>query len=744
MNTNKIFGISSGCRTAPNAKRVRFVIAAAVLLALRAQAAAVGESTSPAAASAAASSDDVRAGAETSTVVVTATRTPEAALTLPVSIDRVERRRIQQGQLEVNLSESLNDVPGASVENRQNYAQDLQISVRGFGARSSFGVRGVRLYADGIPGTMPDGQGQISQFDLGSADHIEVLRGPFSALYGNSSGGVIAIFTQDGPLGFDLGATASAGPFDTHRYALKAAGSQGNLNYTLDAAHFETDGYRAHSAVERNNFNSKLRVNLNPDASLTFIGNVVETPYVGDPLGLTQAQVAVDPTQAGANALAYDTRKNLSQEQAGVAYDQNLGADLNLSAILYGGHRATTQFQAILQANELAKATNPGGVIDLARSFGGTDVHLTDQLAIAGTALQLTAGISYDDLDEIRRGYLNFVGTNLGVKGALRRDLTDRAFDSDQYIQAQWDPTASWRLIAGARHSIVDIDSLDHRALPGTASNTAVHYEASNPVAGVTFRASPALSLYAAYGRGFETPTLNDLAYRSVNGNPPGLNTALVPARSDNYELGLKSERRRFTFDMAAFYTDTHDELAVLQNSGGRSVYQNIPETARRGVEASLSASLAGGFSARLAYTWLRAEVAESYKTCILLPCPVQPQQTVSVGSRLPAVPQNSVYAALTWRPNWWGLSATVETIGRARIFANDLNTQYADGYWVDNLDVGVEQNRGGWHVSEFLRVDNFTDRRYADSVIVNESSGRYFEPEPGRAFYLMITVSHR
>jgi len=734
-NKRKIVWNPSECRREPRAPRLRSVFAAALLLAVGAHAAAD---------SAGASSSELSGGAEAPTMVVTATRTPEAALTLPVSIDRVERRRIQQGQLEVNLSESIDEVPGASVENRQNYAQDLQISVRGFGARSSFGVRGVRLYADGIPGTMPDGQGQFSQFDLGSADHIEVLRGPFSALYGNSSGGVIAIFTQDGPPGFDLGATASLGPFDTHRYALKAAGGQGNLNYTVDAAHFETDGYREHSAAERNNFNSKLRVDLNPDAGLTLIANAVETPYVGDPLGLTQAQMAVDPTQAGVNALAYDTRKNLSQEQAGIAYDQNFGADLSLSAIVYGGHRATTQFQAILQANELAKATNPGGVIDLARSFGGTDVHLTDRLGIAGTALQLTAGISYDDLDEIRRGHLNFVGQTLGVEGALRRELTDRAFDGDQYLQAQWDPSASWRLIAGARHSIVDIDSLDHLALPGTASYTAVHYEATNPVAGVTFRASPGVSLYAAYGRGFETPTLNDLAYRSVNGDPPGLNTALVPARSDNYEVGLKSELRRFTFDVAAFYTDTHDELAVLQNSGGRTVDQNIPETERRGVEAGANLSLAAGFSARLAYTWLRAQVAESYKTCILLPCPAEPQQTVGVGSRLPAVPQNSMYAALTWRANRWGLSATLETIGRARIYANDLNTQYAAGYWVDNLDLGVEQERGGWHVSEFLRADNFTDRRYADSVIVNESSGRYFEPEPGRAFYLMMTVSHR
>src|SRR6202789_2090754 len=179
-------------------------------------------------------------------VVVTATRIAENSRDLPVSVDRIDAQTIRDGQLQVNLSESLLTVPGVSAQSRQNYAQDLQLSVRGFAARSSFGVRGVRLYSDGIPGTMPDGQGQFSQFDLGSADHIEVLRGPFSALYGNSSGGVIAVFTEDAKWGFLVGGNAQYGMFNTQRYALKAEGDDGVLNYVVDAAHFQSDGYRFH------------------------------------------------------------------------------------------------------------------------------------------------------------------------------------------------------------------------------------------------------------------------------------------------------------------------------------------------------------------------------------------------------------------------------------------------------------------------------------------------------------------
>src|SRR6202021_1913701 len=207
--------------------------------------------------------------AELSTIVVTATRIAESSFDLPLAIDRGDRGTIANGQLQVNLSESLITVPGVSVESRQNYAQDLQLSVRGFGGRSSFGGRGIRLYSDGIPGTMPDGQGQFSQFDLGSADHIEVLRGPFSALYGNSSGGVIAIFTEDAQPGFSLDGSAEYGTFNTQRYAMKTTGDSGFVNYVVDASHFQTDGYRVHSDAERNLFNAKASLGVSDTSKLT-------------------------------------------------------------------------------------------------------------------------------------------------------------------------------------------------------------------------------------------------------------------------------------------------------------------------------------------------------------------------------------------------------------------------------------------------------------------------------------------
>ena len=677
------------------------------------------------------------ADTDLSPIVVIATRVAESSFDVPASVDVVSRAEIQNGQLQENISESLMTVPGVSAESRQNYAQDLQLSVRGFGARSSFGVRGVRLYSDGIPGTMPDGQGQFSQFDLGSADRMEVLRGPFSALYGNSSGGVISIFTEDAPPGYYVDGTAQYGTFNTQRYALKTTGDDGTLNYVLDAVHFQTDGYRFHSKAERDNFNSKVRFAFSETESFTLVANAVETPFVQDAMGLTEAQLLANRRQASPAAIIYNTRKSLDQEQIGGIYENKLSSEDTLSSTIYTGHRATTQFQSIPQATEEKEPLYPGGVIDLNRAFYGIDTHVTDERTLAGTALQVVGGFAYDDLEESRRGLLNYVGGELGVEGPVRLDEANHVYDLAEYVQAQWDPDAWWRCTAGVRNNVVEVGSNQH--IPVTDDpHSSVRYTAVSPVAGAVFHATPVVNLYASYGKGFETPTLNDLAYRSTNGSLPGLNIGLQPARSNNYEVGVKAGTGAVRADLAAFYIDTHDELAVLQNFNGRAVEQNIGETSRHGAELSVDADWAGGFSGRVAYTFIRAVVGQAYQTCVGTPCL---PATVAAGSYLPAVARNALYAGLTWRYAPLGFSTTLEELGRAGIYADDRNTAFAPGYWETNWHAGFDQQSGRWQLSEYLRLDNLTDRAYVGSVIVNESNFRYFEPAPGRTAYVMFSA---
>jgi iron complex outermembrane recepter protein len=686
---------------------------------------------------------DVQADAGSSStlseVVVTATRSAQDTLALPMSVDRIDRAEIHDGQSQVNLSESLETVPGVSVQSRQNYAQDLQISSRGFGARSAFGVRGVRLYSDGIPGTMPDGQGQFSQFDLGTADHIEVLRGPFSALYGNSSGGVIAVFTEDAPPGFELGTTAEYGSLDTQRYSGLVGGDTGPVNYIMDVSHFQTDGYRDHSEAQRNLLNSKVRVKLDDGSQVTFIANAIETPFVQDPLGLTVAQVAANREQAGTGADMFNTRKSLAQEQAGVTYDRDFGANDSLVAMVYSGHRQTTQFEAIPLATQAAP-TSPGGVIDLARDYDGTDVHFIDHRDFFGTTLTTTAGISYDDLDEHRRGYNNFIGTDLGVEGALRNWQTNLVHDLDEYLQVQWDLTQRLHATAGVRNSVIDVSSHSHLATSGALPLSGTRYSATNPVAGLTYELADNLSTYASFGKGFETPTLNELAYRSVSGNLPGMNFGLQPARSNDYEVGVKTRDAIVRADAAVFLIRTTDELGVLQSSGGRSVYENIGATKRQGAELGVTADLPRNFEARIAYSYIHAVVEDAYSGCAGTPCLTT---VVPAGNYLPAIPENILYAGFTWRYPSLGFFATAETLVRSRIYADDRNTQYAGGYWTENLRTGFEQKSTGWETSEYLRIENMFNKAYSGSVIVNDANSRFFEPAPGLGAFVMFEAKY-
>jgi iron complex outermembrane receptor protein len=513
----------------------------------------------------------------------------------------------------------------------------------------------------------------------------------------------------------------------------------GHVNYSIDASHFQTDGYRVHGSAERNLFNSKVRVEPTDDSAITVVVNAVETPFVDDPLGLTRAQWQADPTQAGAGALQYDTRKSLDQEQAGVAYRTALGARAEFAVTVYGGHRQTVQFQAIPAATE-ARPTNPGGVIDLDRGYGGIDGHFTVHPLAEVAALTATVGASYDRLDEVRRGYLNFVGTDFGIRGALRRDQNNEVYDFDQYGQLEWSPDARWHAHAGVRFSTVDFHSNDHLATPPGPAETGVRYSAVNPVAGISFEAAAWAAIYGSYGRGFETPTLNDLAYRSTDGSIPGLNTALRPARSDNYEVGAKLGTPALMATLAGFYIETTDELAVAANASGRSVAQNIGETRRHGAELEV-AGWEGPWSGRVAYTYVEAVTVTPYSTCVTLPCVPTP---IPVGNRLPAVPAHTIYTALRWEPPSHGYVLAAEALGRAKIYVDDRNSDAAPAYVTANLRISARQATAHARWLETLRIDNVADRRYVGSVIVNETSGRFFEPDPGRTVYLVVQADYR
>jgi iron complex outermembrane receptor protein len=674
-------------------------------------------------------------------VVVTPTPgVAQDAFDTPASVDVIDGATLRNSQLQVNLSESLVRVPGVTALNRQNYAQDLQISIRGFGARSTFGVRGLRLFADGIPATMPDGQGQVSHFDLSSADRMEVLRGPFSALYGNSSGGVISLFTADGGPGKVVEASTAFGSDGVRRQNLRFSGEEGAWNWNLGATQFETDGFRDHSAAQRQAFNGKVKFKASGDTRVTFVVNGVDMPDVQDPLGLTRAEYEANPRQASPAALQFDTRKSVDQVQLGAILEHRLDADNSLKLTTWRGRRSTEQFQAIPVATQ-APPTHPGGVISLDRDYQGVDAQWTGKTQLAGWPLIVTAGLMADSLKENRRGYTNFVGPTLGVMGVLRRNEDNRVRSFDQYAQAQWNGDRA-SVTAGVRHSVVRFDSQDRFIAPGNGDDSgSARYQATTPILGAVYHLSDALNVYAAAGKGFETPTFNELAYRP-NGQA-GLNFALRAAESRQWELGLKAEPARdWRVNLAAFQARTADEIVVLSNTGGRSTFQNASNTRRRGLEAAVDGRWADAWSTYAAVTYLDASYRSAFLTCVTAPC-AAPNTAVAAGSRIPGIPRLSAFAELVWRHRPWGLEAGLELRHIGRMATDDRNSDFAPAATTFNARLGLTQKLDQWTVREFIRVDNLADRNYVGSVIVNEGNRRFFEPAPGRTWLLGVSAAY-
>jgi iron complex outermembrane recepter protein len=696
----------------------RAVVAAAALAVLQAQAQTAERTLRP--------------------VVVTPTPgVAQEAFDTPASVDVVSGEQLRNGQLQVNISEGLVRVPGVVALHRQNYAQDLQISIRGYGARSTFGVRGLRLYSDGIPATAPDGQGQVSHFDLSSADRMEVLRGPFSSLYGNSSGGVISLFTADGLPGVQAEGAAAFGSDGVRRQNLRFAGEQGVWNWNFSALHFETDGYRDHSAAQRTGLNGKLRLQATPDTRVTLVLNALDMPDVQDPLGLTRAEYQANPQQASPAALQFNTRKSVDQQQAGVVLEHRINEVHGLKLTTWGGRRGTEQFQAIPVATQLP-ATHPGGVIALDRDYRGIDAQWVARTRAFGGPLTLTAGVYADDLEEHRQGFRNFQGSTLGVIGVQPRNEDNRVRSSDQYAQGLWEG-GRFSFTAGLRHSTVKFSSQDRFIAPGNGDDSgSARYEATTPVLGAVWHAGDALNLYAATGKGFETPTFNELAYRPSGS---GLNFDLRAAESRQWELGVKAEPvRDWRINAALFQAKTSDEIAVLSNTGGRSTFQNVGETRRRGFETALAGSWATSWSTYAALTWLDAQYRTDFLTCVAAPCSA-PNTRVPAGSRMPGIPRFSAFAELAWKHQPWGLESALELRHVGQMAVDDRNTDFAAASTVLSARVMLAQHWNRWTFKEFLRVDNLADRNYVGSVIVNEGNQRFFESAPGRTWLLGLNA---
>ncbi len=689
-------------------------------------------------------------------VVVSASRREQQTFDAPAAIQSINRGVIEAAGPQVNLSESLSRIPGVVARNRQNYAQDLQVSIRGFGSRSTFGIRGLRLVVDGIPATMPDGQGQASTIDLATAARIEVLRGPLAQLYGNAAGGVIQVFTADGSSPPQAGVGLMLGSWDMRRWSLGASGrwdgdaqeadgsgsaaarvndaasmSRRGTGVVAGYSDFRTDGYRDHSEARRKQFNAKVTIDASEDTTFNIIANRFDQPLAQDPAGLTRAQAEANPRQAAAIAVQQDARKVVTQDQAGVVAEHRLDQDRSVTGRIYAGTRDLDQALSIPLAAQ-ASPTSAGGIVDLERRYGGAGLQYAHRLGTRAGSVRLVAGVDYDTMNERRRGFIN----DAGVRGALKRDEDDEVSNTDVFGQASWDLNEAWTLIGGLRASKVRFrvsDDFITAANPDDSGSKS--YSAVNPVAGVVWHYNPQTNLYAQLGRGFETPTFSELAYRP--GGESGLNFALDASRSNHFEVGgkflLAPEQR---LDVALFSIRTSEEIVVDTNAGGRTTYRNAGGTSREGVEMSYQGRFAKAFSAVTAFTWLQAEFRDEFQGA---------GGAVPAGSRLPGIPSHQLFAELAWSPNpVAGPFAGIELIRTGSVAVDDVNSDVAESATITNLRGGWRFPFGRWSLMTLARIENLGDKRYFGSVVVNDGNGRFFEPAPGRNWLLAAQLDYR
>ena len=665
-------------------------------------------------------------------ITVQAVHTDSELLSTSASIQKVQAATVQNNA-NVNLSEVLQGVAGLQINNRENYAQDLQISMRGFGARSTFGVRGIRMYVDGIPATMPDGQGQSSNIDLNSLDHIEVLTGPFSSLYGNSSGGTILAESKEGQGKDSIQVGLNAGSHHKQQANIQLQGGSEQANqpaYVISSSYFDTDGFRDHSAAQKVLNNAKLTWNLDDGSKINWVMNRVDID-ADDPQGLSREQWKANPKQVNDSNNIYNVRKEIEQTQTGLTWTKPLNDQQELYSMLYLGNRQVVQYQSIPKGPQ-ANARHAGGVIDFDRDYYGADFRWTGKELLPNTTL--VAGVALDRMVEDRKGYNNYnhAGT-LGVKGDLRRNENNTLWNLDPYVQASWQFLPTWHLDTGLRYSNVHYESDDHYIVAGNGDDSgSTDYQKLLPSVALGWEILPELYAYASYGKGFETPTFTEMAYPTLATS--GINFDLKPASSDTYELGLKSQNAFGLFTLAVFNTVTKNDIVPDDANAGRNTFRNAEQTLRQGAELAWQHQLWQDLKLSASYSYLDATFDADIAATTTKPL-------IEKGTYIPGIAKNQAFTRIAWQPEQ-GFQAGLEARYMDKIYVDDINSDTAPSYTVMAANVGYLWVNRDWKVNSYARVDNLFDRNYVGSVIVNDGNSRFFEPADGRNFSVGMSVT--
>lgn len=633
-------------------------------------------------------------------VALEAPRLNTSRFLMPGSISAVNLVSLQGFQQQLSLQEYLRSVPGLFSLNANNYAQDLRLSIRGFGSRAAFGIRGVKIIVDGIPETTPDGQGQLDNLPLGLLSRLEVLRGPSASLYGNAAGGVLYLTTLDSLEGEVIKFRATLGSYTYQNYQLtthvkgKATTALFHINRTT------TDGFRTFSGLEQNVFNAKIKHSLNSRSSLNFQLNYTNSPKAEDAGGLTLEETTTYFRQARQRNVDYDTFEKIDQLKLGMHWKQQWGTQWSLDSYAFYSFR---DFYGKLPFEN-------GGIVDLFRNYYGVGTRLNYEEMQTGFTHRWQLGLERNDQRDQRDRFMNLRGS----QGERTFSQLERFgnFGASLLDELQWEKI----LVRTALR-------FDYQTLGADSEIETQEYTVLNPSIGLSYALAENHRLFANFSTSFETPTLSELS-----ANPSGeegLNLNLNPSKAINFELGWKTQNSSGFFEATGFYIKSSNEILPyeLEAFPGRSFYRNAGATDRYGLEVAA------------AYQWNPWKIEASLTQAQYKFVEETKEENLG-GMALPGIPNSQAFLQLSYKSNsdWkWVLSG--EHIGQ--FYANNSNSVAINSFQKLRFQTQKTVKLSWGNFDFFGGINNLLNETYYDNIRLNAFGGRFYEPAPGRNFYL-------
>lgn len=648
---------------------------------------------------------------ELTPVTINSTRFEIEAIKSPLATTSLSKSFIQRGQNQLSVNESLDAIPGLFALNGNNFSQDLRVSIRGFGARSAFGIRGIKVLVDGIPESTPDGQAQVDNLDLGVLESIEVVRGPSSSLFGNASGGVISFTTQNPTVTPFVEARVAAGSYGLQQYQLKTGQQRGKFGYLLHGIHVKTNGYRDNSGMKNTILNGKFNFQLNEKSELQFLANYANSPQADDPGGINLAQAEEDRRSARDRNLSFMGGEEIAQSRFALIYKNEIAEGQELAIKTWISNRDF--------ANRLPFGF--GGIVEFDRRFTGFTTNYGLDKTLFGLPYRLKIGIDLQNQADDRTRFVN----EEGMKGNMTLNQKEEFLSFGAFLVQELSLSEKFTAMLGLRYDAIRLKATDNFLSNGDQSGES-NLNNFNPTFGLVYSASDAANIYGNISTSFETPTLTELS-----NNPSGLggfNPELMPQEATNYEVGIKGiVNNKLRYEMALFSINVKDEIVSfeLEDFPDRDFFRNAGSTDRKGIETSFTYNIARGLNAFLNYTYSDFKY-DSFRSFD--------------GNFLPGIPKHSTFFALNYSKTK-GIFGSLQVRSIGELFAKDDNSVAVDGFTVVNLKLGYRHQMLNSHIEPFFGINNLLGTEYFDNVRVNAFGSRFYEPAPTANFYGGVKV---